>query len=76
MDDPELQKMFLSGGVTNILTLGLFFLLKIVAKRCDRNKSSDCTMCGASCHTVSKDTIRDAPQPGARRRDLEKGFTI
>ena len=65
MDDPELNKMFLSGGVTNVLTLLLFFLLKVVAKKCDRNKTSTCKVCGSSCTTVSKDTIRDV-------RDLER----
>jgi len=66
MDDPELNKMFLSGGVTNVLTLLLFFLLKVIAKKCDRNKKSTCNVCGSSCTTLSKDTIRDA-------RDLERG---
>lgn len=58
LGDTELQKMFLSGGVTNLLTLGLFFLLKIISKKCDRNKETDCSFCGSRCHTISKDTIR------------------
>ena len=66
--DSELQKMFLSGGVTKLLTLGLFFLLKIISKKCDRNKETDCACCGSRCHTISKDTVRgnlanDARQP-------------
>ena len=62
MDD-ELQKQFLSGGVTNILTLLLFYIVKIVMKKCDRTKESDCKMCGSSCHRVYKDTIRNGKPP-------------
>ena len=68
MEDPELQKMFLSGGVTNLLTLGLFFLLKIVNKKCDKTKRSECKFCGSSCSTVNKDTYH-----GERPRDIEEG---
>ena len=38
--DEELQKQFLSGGVTNILTLVLFYVLKILAKKCDKTNKS------------------------------------
>lgn len=60
--DEDLNKMLLSGGVTNVLTLGLFFLLRVIAKKCDRNKRSTCKICGSSCTTISKDTIRNAPR--------------
>ena len=66
----DFQKMFLSGGVTNILTLLLFYVLKIVSKKCDRTKSSKCEFCGSSCYSINKDTIRNA-RP--RERDVELG---
>ena len=62
MDD-QLQKQFLSGGVTNILTLILFYVLKILAKKCDKTKESDCTFCGSSCHRIYKDTLRNGKPP-------------
>ena len=61
MMDEELNKMLLSGGVTNVLTLMLFFLLRVIVKKCDRNKRSTCNICGSSCTTISKDTIRNVP---------------
>ena len=68
MEDEQLQKMFLSGGVTNILTLGLFFLLKIINKKCDKTKRSECKFCGSSCSSVNKDTYH-----GERPTDIEEG---
>ena len=65
--DEELQKQFLSGGVTNILTLLLFYVLKILAKKCDKTKESDCTFCGSSCHRIYKDTLRDVKPPQNER---------
>ena len=70
MEDEQLQKMFLSGGVTNILTLGLFFLLKIINKKCDKTKRSECKFCGSSCTTVNKETWH-GERP--RELDLEEG---
>ena len=72
MEDPELQKMFLSGGVTNILTLGLFFLLKVVAKKCDRNKRSTCSCFGSSCNVISKDTFHERPEGDIENQLQEK----
>ena len=60
MDD-NLQKQFLAGGVTNILTLLLFYVLKIIHKKCDRAKEQDCKCCGSSCHLTYKDTLHVKP---------------
>lgn len=62
----QLNEMFLSGGITNVLTLMLFFLLKVIAKKCDRNKRTDCKCFGSSCSTITKDTFHEPP-------DIEEG---
>ena len=53
--DPELQKQLLSGGMANIATLVLIILYKLISKKCDKTKKSDCTgPCGFSCHSVNR----------------------
>ena len=61
--DTNLQQQFLAGGVTNILTLVLFYVLKIIHKKCDRTKEQDCKCFGSSCHSTYKDTLRNVKPP-------------
>ena len=67
--DPDFQKQLFSGGLTNIATLLILLIYKLIVKGCDKNKRSDCTLpCGFSCHSVNR-TIHGKREIG----DLELG---
>ena len=58
MEGGDLSNQFLAGGVTNVLTLMLFYVIKCIEKKCNRAKETECTFCGSSCHNIYRDSTK------------------